>query len=395
MDLKGKIKELAADSLQEVTAVRRHLHAHPELSYEEVETSAYVCARLDEMGIPYKAGWVKTGIVAHIEGKNPESKTIALRADLDALPIKEENEVEYKSTNEGVMHACGHDVHTSCLLGAVKILNELKEEFEGTIKVIFQPAEEKLPGGASLMLKEGALEDPRPSKIIGQHVYPQLPAGKVGFGAGPYMASSDELHVTVKGKGGHAALPESNKDPVPVAAKIILDLKNEFDPAKKPDTPFVLSFGKIVADGATNIVPGEVKIEGTFRTFDEDFRLKAHKQMVEMAENIAKAMGCTCDFQVKVGYPVLVNDEAITANCKQLAQEYLGEDNVVDLDKRMTSEDFAWYTQQFPGCFYRLGVANHAEGISSGLHTPTFNVDEKCLETGAGLMAWLTVNQLQ
>lgn len=392
--MKDKIKHLVSESAQEILGIRRHLHANPELSFKEYETSRYVSAKLDEWGVSYKNGFVETGIVAHIEGRNPSSKVIALRGDMDALPILEANDIPYKSKNEGVMHACGHDVHTSCVLGVAKALNQLKDEFEGTVKIIFQPGEERLPGGASLMIKEGALENPKASSILGQHVLPELEVGKVGFRSGMYMASADEVHFTVFGKGGHAALPHYNIDPVLITSHIIVALQQLVSRRTKPGVPCVLSFGHVLANGATNVIPNEVKVQGTFRTMDEEWRKEAHQIMKKMAEEMAQAMGGSCDFRVDVGYPFVYNDEALTAMAQEGAIEFLGKENVVDLDMRMTGEDFSYYTHQMPGCFYRLGVGNVAQGLTSGLHTPTFNVDERCLEVGTGLMTYFAYKQL-
>lgn len=396
MHLKEKIQSLAKKYHPDIIAIRRHLHEHPELSFKEYNTSKFIQSKLAEFGIPYQAGYVETGIVAHIQGKNPEKKVIALRADMDALPIVEANDVVYKSKNEGVMHACGHDVHSSSLLGVAKILNELKEEFEGTIKLIFQPGEEKLPGGASLMIKEGVLENPKPQKIIGQHVLPSMEAGKVGFRAGMYMASTDELYMTVKGKGGHAALVDQYNNPLIITSKILLALQAAFmDEATReiPNIPTVLAFGKITGQGATNVIPDEVKVEGTFRTMDENWREKAHQRMIKIATELAEQSGGSCEFKIEKGYPFLVNDEEVTNKARVLAEEYLGKESVEELDMRMTAEDFAYYTQHMPACFYRLGTGNIEKGITSGLHTPTFDVDERALETGMGLMAWLAVNK--
>lgn len=389
--LVDKIKTITSKNKSDVIAARRWLHQHPELSFEEVNTSQYIQKRLTELGIEFRAGLVKTGIVALIKGRNPESRVIALRADMDALPILEENKVSYSSVNEGVMHACGHDVHSSSLLGVAAVLNELKEEFEGTIKLIFQPGEEKLPGGASLMIEQGALENPKPSAILGQHVFPDLPVGKVGFRPGMYMASCDELYLTIKGKGGHAALPHKFTDTVLIACEIISSLQQIVSRHAKPDVPSVLSFGKInTTGGATNIIPDEVKIEGTFRTMNEEWREVAHQKMVSLAQGIAQSMGGTCEFEVKKGYPFLKNDEKTTQTAKRAAIEFLGAENVIDLDLRMTGEDFSYYTQSMDGCFYRLGT-----GQSSGLHTSTFNVDEDSLEVGVGLMSWIAINLLK
>lgn len=388
------IKALAGQFLPDVVAVRRHMHTHPELSFQEYETSAYIQSKLTEWGIPFKNNIVKTGIVATIQGKNPNSKTIALRADIDALPIVEENDVPYKSVNTGVMHACGHDAHTSSLLGAARILNTLKDNFEGTVRMLFQPGEERIPGGAKLMIEEGVLENPRPHSIIGQHVLPQLEAGKVGFKGGMFMASADEIYVTVHGKGGHGAMPHLAIDPVLIAAHIVVTLQQVVSRRSSPLTPTVLTFGKVVANGSTNIIPNDVYMEGTFRTMNEEWRTKAHDIMKKTAETLAESMGATCEFKILKGYPFLVNDEDLTERARLAAVEYLGIENVVELESRMTAEDFAYYTQLMPACFYRLGTGNVARNITSGIHTPTFDIDESSLETGMGLMAYLAVKEL-
>jgi amidohydrolase len=351
--------------------------------------------QLQQIGIPYQTGIADTGVVALIEGKNPSSKTLALRADMDALPIIEANEVPYKSKQDGVMHACGHDVHTASLLGVAKILHGIKDSIEGRVKLIFQPAEERLPGGASLMIKEGVLEKPAPASILGQHVYPQLEVGKVGFRGGMMMASADELHITVYGKGGHGALPHLGIDTVLIAANIITALQQVISRRANPLVPCVLHFGDVSTNSGTfNVIPNEVYIKGTFRTMDENWRAQAHEIMKTMAEGIAKSMGGSCDFGILVGYPHLKNDEALTQRCKTQAISYLGKSQVVDIPMRMTAEDFAYYTHEVPGCFYRLGVANTARGINSPVHTPTFDIDEAALEIGMGLMAWLGVQEL-
>lgn len=394
MSIKQQIKELAKKNAHEVVAIRRHLHAHPELSYEEYDTAKYVAEQLRNIGIQPLEGVAKTGLTAVIEGKNPTKKVLALRADMDALPIFEANEVEYKSKNEGVMHACGHDAHTASLLGAAKILHELRDQFEGSVKLIFQPGEEKNPGGASLMIKDGALKNPAPECIFGQHVMPLIPAGKVGFKAGMYMASCDEIYLTVKGKGGHGAIPELTIDPVLITSHIIVALQQIISRNASPKTPTVLSFGKVIANGATNIIPEEVYVAGTFRAMNEEWRAEAHKRITQMAQGIASAMGGECDVNISVGYPFLENDPALTNKTRAAAEEYVGKENVIDLDVWMGAEDFAYYTHEMPACFYRLGTRNEARGITSYVHTPTFDIDEEALETGAGMMAWLAINEL-
>lgn len=388
-----KIKELAEKNTVEVIENRQYLHQHPELSYHEVETQAYVLAQLNSMGIQVKR-IANTGLIAQIEGKNPSKRIIALRADMDALPITEANEVPYKSKNPGVMHACGHDVHTSSLLGTAKILQEIRHEFEGTIKLLFQPAEEKAPGGASLMIAEGALNNPVPAGILGQHVAPNIPVGKIGFREGMYMASTDELYLTVKGKGGHGAMPDLCVDPILIASHIIVAMQQIISRNKNPRLPSVLTFGKIEGLGATNIIPNEVKIQGTFRAMDEIWRADGLAKMKKLSEGMAEAMGGTAEFEVLTGYPFLKNDPELTRRSKQAAIDYMGEENVIDLDIWMAGEDFAFYTHHIDACFYRLGTRNEARGIISGVHTPTFDIDEKALEIGPGLMAWLAISEL-
>lgn len=394
MSLKQQIKDLARQNASDVINIRRHIHANPELSYEEHNTAEYVAKQLKAIGLNPKEGVAETGLTALIEGKNPEKKVMALRADMDALPITEANDVAYKSKNKGVMHACGHDVHTASLLGAAKILHSLKDQFEGSIKLIFQPGEEKNPGGASLMIKDGVLKDPAPKSILGQHVMPLIPVGKVGFREGMYMASCDEVYLTVKGKGGHAAVPELSVDPILLASHIVVGLQQVISRNASPKTPTVLSFGKFIANGATNIIPNEVNIAGTFRAMDEEWRAEAHKIITRMAEGIASAMGGSCEVNISKGYPYLENDPKLTQHARASAEEYLGKENVLDLDVWMGAEDFAYYTQQIPACFYRLGTRNEAKGITSYVHTPTFDIDEDALEIGAGLMAWLAVSKL-
>ncbi|GAB4110077.1 MAG: M20 family metallopeptidase [Thermoflexibacter sp.] len=387
------IKNLAKQYSSEIIVNRRHLHTYPELSFQEFKTSQFVANQLKSFGITPQP-IANTGLVALIEGKNSQKKTVALRADMDALPITEANEVPYKSQNQGVMHACGHDAHTASLLGTAKILSELKEHFEGTVKLIFQPAEEKAPGGASIMIKEGVLQNPSPQSIIGQHVAPLIPVGKIGFREGMYMASTDELFITVRGKGGHAAMPEMLIDPILIASHIVVALQQVISRNFTPKIPAVLSIGKIIGNGATNVIPSEVTMEGTFRTMSEEWREKALQRMKKLAEGIAESMGGSCEFSILKGYPYLVNNPSLTQRLRRAASEFIGKENIVDLDLWMAGEDFAFYSQQIDACFYRLGTRNEAKGITSGVHTPTFDIDESALEIGAGLMAWLAVKEL-
>ncbi len=394
MSLAADIKQLTRQHKAEVVAIRRHLHQHPELSFQEQETARYVADRLKSFGITPQEGVADTGLVALIEGQNPGKKTVALRADMDALPIHEANDVEYCSQQPGVMHACGHDAHTASLLGTAQVLQQLRDRLEGTVKLIFQPGEERIPGGASLMIEAGALENPRPDHMFGQHVQPFIPAGKVGFREGMYMASADELYVTVRGRGGHAAMPDRNVDPVLIASHLIVALQQIVSRQADPKMPSVLSFGRVIADGATNVIPNEVQLEGTFRTMNEEWRAMAHQRMKKLAEGIAEGMGGSCDFEIRRGYPFLKNSPELTRRARQYAVDFLGSQNVLELDLWMAAEDFAYYTQEVDACFYRLGTGNEARGITASVHTPTFDIDEEALETGVGLMSWIAVQEL-
>lgn len=394
MDIGEKIKQLAQENFEEIRACRRHIHQHPELSFQEFETAKFIQQKLTEYGIPFKANIAKTGIVAIIEGKNPSSKTIALRADMDALPILEQNNLDYTSLNKGVMHACGHDAHTACLLGAGKILQSLKNEFEGSVKLIFQPSEEKLPGGAFEMIKEGVLENPTVESIFGQHVFTPFKVGTVAFCFGNIMASTDEIYITIKGKGGHGAYPQETKDPVMMAAQMLVAMQQVVSRTVSPFQPAVLTFGKVIANGATNIIPDEVYLEGTFRAMDEAVRSAAHQQIIEIATNTVAAFGGTVDVNIAKGYPVLTNNDALTQRSYDRAVAYLGKENVIITTPRMGAEDFAFYSQKVPACFYRLGTGNPNKGITSNIHTPTFNIDENALVTGMGLMAFHAIGEL-
>jgi amidohydrolase len=386
--LKEKIRQLAKQYAPETIDIRRHLHAHPELSYKEFQTSAFVQDNLKGLGIPYEIK-ATTGVVGVIKGQNPDKRVIALRADMDALPIREENTVPYKSQNDGIMHACGHDAHTSILLGASKILHELKSEWEGTVKLIFQPGEERNPGGASLLIKEGVLHNPQPQAIFGLHVHPGLETGKFSFRGGPSMASADEIYITVKSKGGHAATPHLTVDTVLVASHIVVALQQVISRNKNPFLPSVLSISSFQGGYTTNVIPSEVKLMGTFRAMDETWRFQAHKLIHRICKGIAQGMGAEIDVLVDVGYPVVNNDEKLYPVARKKAEEFIGKENVQETEVRMGAEDFGYYTQEIPGCFYRLGVMNVAKGITSGVHTPTFNIDESAIEKGVGMMAWL------
>ncbi|MFN8285345.1 MAG: M20 family metallopeptidase [Chitinophagales bacterium] len=386
-DLKERIKILAEKYFPRVVEIRRDLHANPELSWNEKRTSQLVAEELRKCGFEVTTNVAQTGVVALLKGTNPSTKCIALRADMDALPINEINEVSYKSCNEGVMHACGHDVHTANLLGGAMILAELKDEIEGSVKFIFQPSEEKTPSGAEAMIKEGVLNNPTVSKIFGLHVSPEIEAGKFGFHEGRFMASSDEIYITIIGKGGHAAQRDLLINPLIVASQLLLQLDALNAGAKN----FVLSFGSISGAGATNIVPDKVEIAGTLRCFDEEFRNSIKKRIQEICKSVAEAHKANCELNIVMGSPVVINNEGLTGKAASLSADYLGEANVLAVPRRMGSEDFGYYTQHIPACFYRLGVGNKTKGISSGLHTPTFDIDENALKDSIGLMSWLAI----
>lgn len=376
------IQQQSTQILDEAIAIRRHIHQHPELSFKEFETSKFVQSKLTEWGIEFKAGIVETGIVALISPTNASDKCIALRADLDALPITELNEIPYKSKNEGVMHACGHDVHTAMLLGAAKVLNDNRDSLNCTVKLIFQPGEEKLPGGASLMIKEGVLENPKVDEIYALHVFPELEAGKVGLKSGMYMASTDEIYITVNGRGGHGAMPHQNIDPILISAQLLTSLQQIVSRKCPPIIPCVLSFGRIEGLGATNVIPDKVELQGTFRTMNEEWRDRAHELIKQQTEKLVESLGGTVEVKINRGYPYLENDPGLTEKARKKVENLLGEENVIDLPLRLTAEDFSYYTQQVPATFIRIGIRNEPEGIIHPVHNANFNIDESAMLTG-------------
>ncbi|MDX2174813.1 MAG: M20 family metallopeptidase [Bacteroidota bacterium] len=389
--LTDKIKALSRQYFTKVQAIRRHLHQYPELSFNEFETSKYIQNQLTEAKIEFTSGYVKTGIIAIIKGKNPKTRTALVRADMDALPITEKNNVPYKSCNVGVMHACGHDVHSACALGAAFILNDLREEWEGTVKIMFQPGEEVLPGGAKLMIEAGVLENPKVDKAIALHVFPSMPVGKVGFKTGMYMASTDELYLTVNGKSGHAAMPSEYINPLIIASEILLEINSTFM-LKQQNIPTVVAFGSIEGKGATNVIPDKVEVKGTFRTMNEEWRVNVHSLLHEIVKKYSLKYGIESNLNIVKGYPFLVNDEVFTKQCITNAQNYLEEENIEVLPLRMTAEDFAFISQKVPSCFFRLGTGNFEKNIKSGVHTPTFDIDEKAIEIGMGLLAQFVIS---
>ena len=382
-----EIKQLAHQFHPQVIAIRRQLHAQPELAYQEYQTAATVVSELHKLGIETTT-LAQTGVVGTLRGNNPDSRCIALRADMDALPITELNDIPYKSIHNGVMHACGHDVHTANLLGTAMILAAMSAQIQGTIKFIFQPSEEKMPSGAHAMIESGVLENPKVDAIYGLHVHPELEAGQAGFKAGKFMAAADEIYITIRGKGGHAAQPHAFISALIIAAELLLALQ----PLTDMSIPTVLSFGKLTADGATNVIPEKAYMAGTLRCFDETVRSDRHQKITAICTEIAARHGGQCEVNIVKGYPVLTNDETVTTAARAAAVQYLGATNVHDLPIRMGAEDFAFYSQYIPACFYRIGVGNITKGITSPIHSPTFDIDEQALLHSIGLMSWLVLH---
>lgn len=393
--MKAKINHIVSESFEEFVSWRKHIHANPELSFEEFKTVNFVADKLDEMGVNYTKGIAGTGLVALIEGVNPSRKCIALRADLDALPIQEENEISFKSTFDGVMHACGHDVHTTCLLGAAKVLNTLKTNFEGCVKLIFQPGEEVLPGGASMMISEGVLENPRVDEIYALHVFPDMDAGKIGFKSGKYMAACDELYLSVVGKGGHAALPDQYNNPIIIIAELLPKLHSYLNSISIQDEPFVFAFGDLHAAGATNVIPKQANAKGTLRTMNEKWRAEIHSKLKIFVQDFLKSKNAKGELKIIKGYPFLNNNEQLTSTAFSASQAILGEKNVEEMAIRMTAEDFSFYSQLIPACFFRLGVRNTSLGIIHGVHHPKFNIDHEALRVGVASLSYIAINSLK
>ncbi len=394
MEIKNKIKQKAQQHFDDVVAIRRHLHQNPELSKQEKETSVYICSILDTIkGVEYTSNVGGYGVYGFIKGKSSSNKTIALRADIDALPIKETTNLPFASLKEGVMHACGHDVHTAILLETIKILSELRDEFEGQVMFIFQPSEEHYPGGAITMINDGIFKDITPEAIFALHTTPEIESGKIGIKEGKYMASTDEIYIEVRGKGGHGATPDLNIDPIVAASHIVSALQTLVSRNANPTLPTTFSVGTFLAEGRTNIIPSKAYLECIIRTFDNDWRKQAHKLIHRISENTAKAFGATADVFIDHGYPYLYNNPKLTKQTRTLSQEYLGEENVLDIDMRMTAEDFAYFAQKIPACYLRLGTKKENCEITN-LHTSNFDIDEKSMQDAIGLMTYLAIKNL-
>jgi amidohydrolase len=383
-ELKEVITTKVSAIYEKIKGYREHLHQNPELSYQEFNTMEYVAAKLKEIGIPYEKGVAGTGIVGIIcSSKHSENQAcIGLRADLDALPIQEQNTASYKSKVDGIMHACGHDVHTSILLGAAEILFELREDLEHPVKLIFQPGEEKNPGGASLLIEAGVLDNPKVKEMYALHVFPELEVGKLGMRSGLYMASSDELHLEIIGVGGHGAMPEKCINPILIGSEFIIEAQNIIHKSCPKEVPCVISFGHFDALGATNVIPDRAEIKGTFRTMNEEWREKAAILLMDLANNLENKYKGNVNLIISKGYPFLKNDEELTEKLKTKFESFFGTEKIEGLSLRMTSEDFSFYSQTIPVCFFRLGVGNKEKGIVYSVHHPKFDVDSACLKTG-------------
>lgn len=389
MQLIQTIKNKVHEYHEETVENYKYLHQHPELSFQEKNTAEYIKNKLRQWEVEYRDNIGGFGILAWVKGEKASSKTLALRADMDALPITEQNNVDFKSCNEGAMHACGHDTHTASLLSCVKIINEMRDSFGGTVLFIFQPAEEKHPGGANLMLKDGVFDTYTPDVVIGQHAYVDYPVGTVGFESGVIMASADEIHIKIFGRGGHGAIPHEVNDTVLAASQVVVSMQQVVSRRSNPFKPCVLSFGKFIADGATNIIPDTVTLAGTLRCMDEEERYRFKPIIRDIAINTAKAYGCECEIEIYDGYPCVTNDDEVTRLAKSFAAEYLGESHVKGLPQRMTAEDFGFFSQLYPSTFYRFGIKGKYE--STGLHTPTFLIDEDALQTSVGTMTYIAL----
>ena len=384
LELKELLSTKVSAIYEKIKSYREHLHQNPELSYKEFNTMEYVAAKLKDIGIPYEKGVAGTGIIGIIRSsKHSENQAcIGLRADLDALPIQEQNTASYKSKVEGVMHACGHDVHTSILLGAAEILFELREDLEHPVKLIFQPGEEKNPGGASLLIEAGVLENPKVKEMYALHVFPELEVGKLALRPGLNMASCDELHLEIIGVGGHGAMPEKCINPILIGSEFIIEAQNIIHKSCPKEVPCVISFGHFDALGATNVIPERAEIKGTFRTMNEEWREKAAILLMDLANNLENKYKGNVNLIVSKGYPFLKNDDELTEKLKTKFESFFGPEKIEGLALRMTSEDFSFYSQTIPVCFFRLGVGNKEKGIIYSVHHPKFDVDSACLKTG-------------
>lgn len=385
-----RIRERASEIFPETVSLRREIHLHPELSYEEVETTALIDGYLRSLGIEPEPPFLETGVVALLrgEGKRGGGNLVALRADIDALPVTEENSHAFCSLEPGKMHACGHDMHTAMLLGAARILSGMKDELHGDVLLIFQPAEEKTPGGAKPLIEAGLFRRFNPAVIIGQHCFPNVPAGKVALCKGSFMAATDELYFTISGQGGHASAPHKAADPVLAAAHIITAVQHLVSRVVPPHEPAVVSIASIHGGNAPNVIPGKVSMSGTMRTMNEELRTLLKDRLRQTVMHVAEAFGVQAELEIRNGYPALVNDPQVTLQAVAACTEYLGSGNVLQSEPLMTAEDFAYYLLERPGTFWQIGTGAPGQEKGNTLHSPTFNPEERALETGSGLLAY-------
>ncbi len=389
MDLRSRIKELTEKAFPAIVSIRHSIHQHPELAYNEYNTSALIAAKLSSLGIPFTQGHAGTGILAVIAGSGKTGKTVLIRADMDALQVIEKTGLHFQSVNYGIMHACGHDMHTACVLGAAEVISQLNDKFAGKILLLFQPAEEKIPGGAKLIIDEGVFSKNPPDYVLALHVDPELKTGTAGFKAGPYMASVDDIFIRIKGHGGHAALPHMVTDTITAACEIVLQLKKNII---HPHQPSVFAIGRIDAHGSTNIIPDEVTLSGTFRALDETWRYDAHRLIATIAQNAGKPYNVTVETEIQTGYPFLKNDPELTEHSIHLSGQYCGVENIFKINCQMTAEDFAYFSHLFPSLMFRLGITPDLTNQPFPLHSSHFTADDNAIKTGAGLLAFLAIN---
>ncbi|CAA9550945.1 MAG: N-acetyl-L,L-diaminopimelate deacetylase homolog [uncultured Thermomicrobiales bacterium] len=389
----ARLRDAVDEILPGVVADRRHLHEHPELGFQEVETARFVAGRLAALGVEdVRTGIAKTGTTALVRGTGDgpgAGKTLLIRADMDALPIQEENEVDYRSKHDGVMHACGHDAHTAMLLGTARLLMERRDRFAGTVKLLFQPAEEG-PGGAKPMIDAGVLDDPKVDAALGLHIAQEQPLGTIGVRPGPAMAASDGFTVTIRGKGGHGARPQSTVDPVAIGAQIVVALQTVVSRETNPITPAVVTVGAFRAGQAANVIPDTAELRATVRSFDQGERERLAERLEALVRGIATAMRAEVDFAYRFGYPPTVNDPAMTAIVRAAATETVGAERVLEPDPIMGAEDMSYFLERVPGCFFFVGSRNPDRGLVWGHHHPRFDFDEEALGTGISTMVAAT-----
>jgi amidohydrolase len=391
-----RFRDSVEEILPGVIADRRHLHEHPELGFEEVETSRFVAERLQSLGVEdIRTGIAKTGVTGLIRGSQGPGKTVLLRADMDALPILEENDVPYVSQHPGVMHACGHDGHTAMLLGVARLLSEQRDSFAGTVKLLFQPAEELPPGGAKPMIEAGVLNDPPVDAVFGIHVDQDEPVGKISLAPGPVMAAADRFTILIKGKGGHGAKPQTSVDPIAIGAQIVTALQTLISREYDPVATGVVSVCAFLSGSAFNVIPDTAELRGTVRTFTPENRTMLSERIPELVKGIAAAMRAEAEVRYDFGYPATINDPAMTELVREVVTEVVGAENVIDAEPQMGAEDFSYFLRERPGSFFFIGSKNEERGLTWGHHHPRFDIDEAVLGVGVESLARTALRYLQ